>query len=305
MGSFIIHKVVQSKLISANKTLRVRNKLMDLSSPKVMGILNVTPDSFYDGGLYARESSLLKQVEKMVVDGADFIDIGGYSSRPGAEDISIAEEWKRVGPAIQSIKKEFPSVLLSIDTFRSQVAQKAVDEGCDMVNDISAGQLDKEMFKTVAALQVPYVIMHMRGTPQTMTSLAQYENLIKEIIDYFHGILYQLNAFGVKDVLVDPGFGFAKTVDQNFELLSRLEQLHILYKPMVIGLSRKSMVWKTLNTSAEFALNGTTSLNTVALLKGAAILRVHDVKEAKEVIGLFERLKKSRQPASRSSAKGR
>ena len=305
MGSFIIHKVVQSKLISANKTLRVRNKLMDLSSPKVMGILNVTPDSFYDGGLYARESSLLKQVEKMVVDGADFIDIGGYSSRPGAEDISIAEEWKRVGSAIQSIKKEFPSVLLSIDTFRSQVAQKAVDEGCDMVNDISAGQLDKEMFKTVAALQVPYVIMHMRGTPQTMTSLAQYENLIKEIIDYFHGILYQLNAFGVKDVLVDPGFGFAKTVDQNFELLSRLEQLHILYKPMVIGLSRKSMVWKTLNTSAEFALNGTTSLNTVALLKGAAILRVHDVKEAKEVIGLFERLKKSRQPASRSSAKGR
>lgn len=297
--------MVQSKLISANKTLRVRDKLMDLSSPKVMGILNVTPDSFYDGGLYARESSLLKQVEKMVVDGADFIDIGGYSSRPGAEDISIAEEWKRVGPAIQSIKKEFPSVLLSIDTFRSQVAQKAVDEGCDMVNDISAGQLDKEMFKTVAALQVPYVIMHMRGTPQTMTSLAQYENLIKEIIDYFHGILYQLNAFGVKDVLVDPGFGFAKTVDQNFELLSRLEQLHILYKPMVIGLSRKSMVWKTLNTSAEFALNGTTSLNTVALLKGAAILRVHDVKEAKEVIGLFERLKKSRQPASRSSAKGR
>ena len=270
----------------------MRDKLMDLSSPKVMGILNVTPDSFYDGGLYARESSLLKQVEKMVVDGADFIDIGGYSSRPGAEDISIAEEWKRVGPAIQSIKKEFPSVLLSIDTFRSQVAQKAVDEGCDMVNDISAGQLDKEMFKTVAALQVPYVIMHMRGTPQTMTSLAQYENLIKEIIDYFHGILYQLNAFGVKDVLVDPGFGFAKTVDQNFELLSRLEQLHILYKPMVIGLSRKSMVWKTLNTSAEFALNGTTSLNTVALLKGAAILRVHDVKEAKEVIGLFERLKK-------------
>ena len=271
---------------------------MDLSSPKVMSILNVTPDSFYDGGLYVRESSLLKQVEKMVVDGADFIDIGGYSSRPGAEDISIAEEWKRVGPAIQSIKKEFPSVLLSIDTFRSQVAQKAVDEGCDMVNDISAGQLDKEMFKTVAALQVPYVIMHMRGTPQTMTSFAQYENLIKEIIDYFHGILYQLNAFGVKDVLVDPGFGFAKTVDQNFELLSRLEQLHILDKPMVIGLSRKSMVWKTLNTSAEFALNGTTSLNTIALLKGAAILRVHDVKEAKEVIGLFERLKKSRQPAS-------
>ena len=286
---------MQSKLISANKTLKVRDKIISLASPKVMGILNVTPDSFYDGGLYNRESDLLKQVEKMVGDGADFIDIGGYSSRPGAQDISIEEEWKRVGPAIQSVKKEFPSVLLSIDTFRSQIAQQAIGEGGDMINDISAGQLDKDMFRTIATLQVPYVIMHMRGTPQTMTSLAQYENLVKEIIDYFHSILHQLNTLGVKDVLVDPGFGFAKTVDQNFELLSRMEQLHILGKPLVIGLSRKSMVWKTLNTSAEFALNGTTSLNTIALLKGAAILRVHDVNEAKEVIGLFERLKKSRQ----------
>ncbi len=256
-----------------------------------MGILNVTPDSFYDGGLYNRESDLLKQVEKMVGDGADFIDIGGYSSRPGAEDISIEEEWKRVGPAIQSIKKEFPSTLLSIDTFRSQLARQAIGEGCDLVNDISAGQLDKDMFRTIATLQVPYVIMHMRGTPQTMTSLAQYENLIKEIIEFFHAVIYQLTTLGVKDILVDPGFGFAKTVDQNFELLNQLEQLHVLGKPLMIGLSRKSMIWKTLNTSAEFALNGTTSLNTIALLKGASILRVHDVKEAKEIILLLDKMK--------------
>jgi len=284
---------VQSKLISANKTLRVRGKIIDLSTPKVMGILNVTPDSFYDGGLYHRESDLLKQTEKMVQDGADFIDLGGYSSRPHAEDISLQEEWSRVKPAIQSIKREFPSALLSIDTFRSQVARQAIDEGCDMINDISAGQLDKDMFQTVADLRVPYVIMHMRGTPQTMTQLTQYDNLLKEMIDYFHAILYQLNQLGVNDVLIDPGFGFAKTADQNFELLNRLEQFHVLGKPLLIGLSRKSMIWKTLNTTPEFALNGTTSLNTVALLKGAAIVRVHDVKEAKEAIRLLGKMKSS------------
>jgi dihydropteroate synthase len=284
---------MQSKLISANKTLKVRGKIIDLSIPKVMGILNVTPDSFYDGGLYTRESDLLKQVEKMIRDGADFIDIGGYSSRPKAQDISIEEEWNRVKQAIQSIKKEFPSALLSIDTFRSQIAHQAIGEGCDMINDISAGQLDKDMFGIVSDLQVPYVIMHMRGNPQTMTQFANYDNLVGEIIDYFHSILYQLNQLGIKDVLVDPGFGFAKTVDQNFALLNRLEELHVLDKPLLIGLSRKSMIWKTLNTTTEFALNGTTSLNTVALLKGAAILRVHDVKEAKENISLLNKMKQS------------
>ncbi|MEY4930918.1 MAG: dihydropteroate synthase [Bacteroidota bacterium] len=271
----------------------MRGKIIDLTIPKVMGILNVTPDSFYDGGLYHRESDLLRQTEKMLLDGADFIDLGGYSSRPNAEDISVTEEWSRVKPAIQSIKKEFPSALLSIDTFRSQVARPAIGEGCDMINDISAGQLDQEMFQTVADLHVPYVIMHMRGTPQTMTQLTQYDHLIKEVIDYFHQILHQLNQLGVNDVLVDPGFGFAKTIDQNFELLNGLEQFHILDKPMLIGLSRKSMIWKTLNTTPEFALNGTTSLNTVALLKGAAILRVHDVKEAKETIQLLSKMKSS------------
>ncbi len=282
---------MQSKLISANKTLKVRGKIIDLSTPKVMGILNLTPDSFYDGGLYTRESDLLKQAEKMILEGADFIDVGGYSSRPKAEDISKDEEWNRVKPAIQSIKKEFPSVLLSIDTFRSQVAHQAISEGCDVINDISAGQLDKDMFRTVATLQVPYAIMHMRGTPQTMTQFAQYDNVIKEIIDYFHAIIYQLNQHGIKDILIDPGFGFAKTTDQNFELLNQLEQLHALGKPLLIGLSRKSMIWKTLSTTPEFALNGTTSLNTIALVKGASILRVHDVKEAKETIRLSDKMK--------------
>jgi len=285
--------VVQSKLISANKTLRVRGKIIDLTTPKVMGILNVTPDSFYDGGLYNRESELIKQAEKMIHDGADFIDIGGYSSRPGAQDISPEEEWRRVKPAIQSIKKEFPSALLSIDTFRSQIANRAINEGCDIVNDISAGQLDADMFSTVASLQVPYVIMHMRGTPQTMKQLVNYENLLADIIDYFHRIIYQVNQAGIKDVIIDPGFGFAKTSDQNYELLNKLEQLHVLGKPLLAGLSRKSMIWKTLNTSPEFAINGTISLNTVAILKGATILRVHDVKEAKETIKLMEKLKQS------------
>lgn len=287
--------MVQSKLISANKTLKVRGKIIDLSTPKVMGILNVTPDSFYDGGLHMRESDLLKHVEKMIHDGADFIDIGGYSSRPGAEHISPDEEWARVKPAIQAIKKEFPSALLSIDTFRSQIAHQAIGDGCDLINDISAGQLDSTMFQTVSVLQVPYVIMHLRGTPQTMTHFAQYDHVVQEIITYFHSIVYQLNQHGIKDVLVDPGFGFAKTVDQNFELLNQLEQLHVLGKPLLIGLSRKSMVWKTLGTAPEFALNGTTSLNTVALLKGASILRVHDVKEAKETIHLLAKMKQSGQ----------
>lgn len=281
---------MQSKLISANKTLRIRGKIIDLSIPKIMGILNVTPDSFYDGGFYTNEHDILTQAEKIIREGADFLDIGGYSSRPGSQDITPEEEWNRVQRAIKSIKKEFPHIILSVDTFRATVAHQAIIEGCDMVNDISAGQLDKDMFKTVAALQVPYVVMHMRGTPQTMSPLTTYDNLIKEIIDYFHVLLFQLNQQGIKDVLVDPGFGFAKTVDQNFELLNALEQLHILGKPMLIGLSRKSMIWKTLNTTPEYSLNGTTVLNTIGLLKGASLLRVHDVKEAKETICLLSKM---------------
>jgi dihydropteroate synthase len=255
-----------------------------------MGILNITPDSFFDGGRYNQITDTLKQCEKMIAEGADFIDVGAYSSRPGAEDIPEEEEWMRLKPAIESIKKEFPHALLSVDTFRSPIARMAVEQGVDIINDISGGQADTEMFKTIAKLKVPYVIMHMRGTPQTMTHLTSYDNLLKEIINYFHATLYTLTQLGITDVIIDPGFGFAKTVDQNFELLSNLNLLHILDKPLLVGLSRKSMIWRTLLTTPEQAANGTTVLNTIALTKGVSILRVHDVKEAKEIITLFNKL---------------
>lgn len=251
-----------------------------------MGILNVTPDSFYDGSRYNQGSTFLLQVEKMIHEGADFIDVGGYSSRPGAVNITEEEELTRVVPVIQAIKKEFPTVILSIDTFRSQIANVAVNEGAELVNDISAGQLDPKMFETVAALQVPYIAMHMRGTPQTMNQLTQYENLVKEVLDYFHQKIHELIAAGVKDVIIDPGFGFAKTVTQNFELLKNLNQFQVLERPLLVGLSRKSMIWRTLEITPDDSLNGTSVLNTIALIKGASILRVHDVKEAREVITL-------------------
>jgi dihydropteroate synthase len=290
VGGFFIHKAVQNKLFSGNKILRFGTGCMDLSQPKVMGILNVTPDSFYASSRALTASAILKHTEKMASEGADFIDIGGYSSRPGADDIPEEEEWNRVLPAIQSIRKEFPRLILSIDTFRSSIARKAIHEGCDMINDISAGQRDSKMFQLAADLRVPYVAMHMRGTPQTMTQLTGYDNLMKEVIDYFHRVIHDLTQAGVSDVLIDPGFGFAKTVDQNFELLKHLDQLHILEKPLLVGLSRKSMIWRTLQTNPHEALNGTAVLHTLALLKGASILRVHDVKEAREVITLVNRM---------------
>jgi dihydropteroate synthase len=281
---------VQSKLFSTNKTLNLQGKLLDISLPKVMGILNVTPDSFYGGSRFAEPLAILKQVEKMITEGADFIDVGGYSSRPNATDVSEQEELERILPAIQSIQKEFPNIIISIDTFRSEVAKQAVLNGASMINDISSGELDIKMLETVATLKVPYIAMHLRGTPQTMNQLATYENLVKDITDYFHKKINQLHNLGIKDVIIDPGFGFAKTVEQNFELLNHLDYLQILGKPMLVGLSRKSMIWRTLNTSADHALNGTTALNTVALLKGASILRVHDVKEANETIKLLSAL---------------
>lgn len=271
-----------------NKTLLVKGKLIDLSEPKVMGILNITPDSFYDGGKFAEETKILKQVEKMLEEGATFIDIGGCSTRPGAKDISEEEEKKRVLPAIEAILINFPQIIISVDTFRSSIAKIAVEAGAAMVNDISGGSLDKKMPEVVASLQVPYILMHMQGTPQTMASLANYENLLKEMIDYFHQKINVFQALGVKDIIIDPGFGFAKTIDHNFELLRKLEYLRILEKPMLVGLSRKSTIWKSLAIKPEEALNGTTSLNTVALLKGASILRVHDVKEAVEVVKLIK-----------------
>lgn len=277
---------MSNELFTTNKTLNCRGELIDLSQPKVMGIINVTPNSFYAGSRQIDLRSILKQAEKMLAEGATFLDVGGYSSRPGAEDVSLEEESQRVLPAIQAVIKEFPRAFVSVDTFRSSIAQQAVDVGACMVNDISGGELDNQMFSTIAELQVPYVLMHMRGTPQTMTQHTDYEDLIKDIMDYFHPKVYQLRLMGVKDCMVDVGFGFSKTVEQNFTLLNALDYFKMLEKPLLVGLSRKSMIWRTLKTDAEHALNGTTTLHTIALIKGASILRVHDVKEAVETIEL-------------------
>ncbi len=274
------------KYFKTNKTILVKEKIIDLSQPKVMGILNITPDSFFDGGKFIEETQILKQVEKMLNEGATFIDIGGYSSRPGAKDISEEEEKSRVLPAIIAVQKSFPDCIISIDTFRSSIAKLAVEAGAGLINDISGGSLDNKMPEMVATLQVPYVLMHMKGTPQSMTTQATYENLLKEMINYFHQKINAFQKLGIKDIIIDPGFGFAKNSDQNFELLSKLDWIKILEKPILVGLSRKSMIWKSLTIQPHEALNGTTSLHTIALLKGAGILRVHDVKEAVEVVKL-------------------
>jgi len=264
---------------------------MDLGVPKVMGVLNVTPDSFYDGGRYVSEKDILVHAEKMLHEGADIIDIGGYSTRPGAVEIDLKTEMERVLMAVRPILRNFPGCVLSVDTFNSSVAKAAVDEGASIINDVSGGSLDPAMFKIVGDLGTPYILMHMKGDPRTMTRLTQYENLIQELIDYFQQKIFTLTQLGVKDILIDPGFGFAKTREQNFELLNQFEALSILGKPIVAGLSRKSMIWKTLHIKPDQALNGTSSLNAIALLKGASLLRVHDVKEAREVIRLIAELK--------------
>ena len=281
---------MQNNVFYTNKTLNVRGKVLDLSTPRVMGILNVTPDSFYDGGKFTEAKSILNQAQRMLDEGADIIDVGGYSSRPGALEVTVEEEAERVLSAIQPILKRFPDTILSIDTFRSSIAKKAVEAGAAIINDISGGEQDDDMFQTVASLNVPYILMHMQGTPQTMTKLTEYENFMKDITDYFHKKIYRLHQLGVKDIVIDPGFGFAKTVEQNFELLHHLDYLKIMGLPILAGLSRKSMIWRTLNQAPEEALTGTIALNTAALLKGASILRVHDVKEAVACIKLISRL---------------
>ncbi|WP_410004553.1 dihydropteroate synthase [Aequorivita nionensis] len=273
------------------QTLNCRGNLIDLSIPKVMGIINVTPDSFYDGGITFSEKEMLKQTEKMLSEGATFLDVGGYSTRPGAEDISDTEEIRRVLEAIENILKRFPEALISIDTFRSEVAKKAVEAGAAIVNDVSGGTLDAEMYNTVAKLKVPYILMHMRGTPKTMAKLTDYKNVTIEVLKDLAEKIALAHASGINDIIADPGFGFAKTREQSFELLNNLQLFQNLKVPILAGVSRKSMIYKTLETSAENALNGTTSLNTIALLKGASILRVHDVKEAVECVKLFENLK--------------
>ena len=272
-------------------TIKLKESLLDLSSPMIMGILNVTPDSFYDGGFYDNQKKVLNQVEKMINDGASIIDIGGYSSRPGADNISPEVELARVLPIVKLIKERFSKILISIDTFRSVVAKECVENGADIINDISGGSLDSKMFETVAKLNVPYIIMHMRGNPSNMMDKTDYENIIEEIDNYFSKKIELAKSFGINDIIIDPGFGFAKTTKQNFDILKNLTSLKKLDKPLLVGVSRKSMIYKTLNVSPIDSLNGSTVLHTISLLKGANIIRVHDVKEANECIRLVTELK--------------
>ena len=271
-------------------TINCKGQLVDLSSPKVMGILNVTPDSFFDGGKYKDENSILNQVDTMINEGATFIDIGGYSSRPGADFVSEAEELNRVVPIVELILKQFPETLISIDTFRSEVAEQSISAGAALINDISAGKLDVNMLPTIGKLAVPYIMMHMKGNPKTMQQLTTYDDLVKDVIAYFAERISKAHAEKINDIIIDPGFGFAKTRKQNFQLLNDFELLQMLDKPILAGVSRKSMIYKTLNTTSDQALNGTTALHMVALQKGAKILRVHDVKEATECVTLFNQL---------------
>lgn len=273
------------------KTLNINGHLFDLSTPMVMGILNATPDSFYDKSrIGSNKKSLLTAINKMVADGVDIIDIGGYSTRPGADDISIAEEIKRVLPVIKLVKGLYPQIPISIDTFRSEVAEAAVSEGADIVNDISGGTLDKKMPLTVASLRVPYILMHNRGTPKGMQTQVIYQNVVTDVLTELQQRVLLFEEKGVRDIIVDVGFGFAKSTDHNFELLNSLEFFQNLNRPLLIGVSRKSMIYKTLKNSPQDALNGTTALHMFALTKGANLLRVHDVKEATEAVILFEKI---------------
>ena len=272
-------------------TLNCRGHLLDLSEPVVMGILNTTPDSFFDGGRFVDEEAVVARVRKMLAEGAVVIDVGGVSTRPGAAEVSEREELQRVIPVVASVKKHFPDAVVSIDTWRSKVAQEAVGAGAAIVNDISAGRFDPRLFETVAALDVPYILMHMQGTPQTMQQNPRYENVVNEVLDFFIEKLEKLRRLGIKDIVLDPGFGFGKTVEHNFHLLKNLAVFeHVLNLPVLAGISRKSMICKVLKVNPEHALNGTTALHVEALRQGARILRVHDVKEAAEVIALWKAL---------------
>lgn len=274
-------------------TINLNGNLMDLSTPKIMGILNVTPDSFYDGGMFDSNKKILDHVEKMLTDGADIIDVGGYSSRPGAKEVKLKDEIKRVVPTIELIKKEFNETTISVDTFRSEVALQAVNSGASIINDISGGDLDPNMFNCVAKLNVPYIIMHMQGNPKNMQNNPLYENIIVEIIENLSKKVFKATEAGVIDVIIDPGFGFGKTIEHNYKILSELSFFKELDCPILVGLSRKSMIYSVLEEKPENVLNGTTCLNTVSILNGANILRVHDVKEAKEVVKLTNFLNKN------------
>ncbi|MGB5388474.1 MAG: dihydropteroate synthase [Eudoraea sp.] len=269
-------------------TINCKGRLIDLKKPKVMGILNVTPDSFYDGGKYKDEVSVLKQAEKILDEGATFVDLGAYSSRPGATHISEEEELSRILPIVDLLINAFPDIYLSIDTFRSNVARRCLENGATMINDISAGNLDHNMMQIISDFKVPYIMMHMKGTPQNMAKQTNYNKLIEDVLYYLSEKVALAKSFGINDIILDPGFGFAKTPSQSFSLLQNLNLFKTFELPILVGLSRKSMIYKTLGITADQALNGTTALNTFALIKGANILRVHDVKEAVECIELIQ-----------------
>lgn len=272
------------------KTLNIAGKLLDLSTPQVMGILNVTPDSFFSGSRVLQIEDAYKKADKMLSEGASMLDIGGHSTRPGADAVSEEEELNRVLPVVEMLRKRFSEAIISIDTFRASVARKSIEAGAHIINDIAGGNLDPLMFETVAELNVPYILMHSRGTPQTMKELNQYDDLVTDVLRELQAKIYQLRQLGVKDIVADMGFGFAKNADQNYVLLRELRAFEALNVPLLVGVSRKSMIWRKLEITPDQSLNGTTVLNTVALLNGANILRVHDVKEAAEVIKLLRLL---------------
>ena len=277
------------------KSINLNGRLLSLKSPVIMGILNVTPDSFYAGSRQADEAAVAQRIETILAEGGAIVDIGGYSSRPDAAEVTEEEEWQRIKPALKRMQRDFPEVPVSVDTFRSAIARRAVEEyGTAMINDISGGMLDARMFETIALLQVPYILMHMRGTPQTMQQHTDYDDLMEDIMLYFAQKVRALRQLGVNDVILDPGFGFAKTLEQNYELMRSLSEFSIHFEtPLLVGISRKSMIYKLLNATPEDSLNGTTVLNTYALLNGADILRVHDVKAATETIEIVKRLMQS------------
>jgi dihydropteroate synthase len=283
--------VAKDTFFHKKTTLNAGGKLIDLSSPKVMGVINLTPDSFYADSRKQGIDNVLALSEKMLAEGATFLDLGAYSSRPGAEDISVQQEMDRLLPAVQAIVAKLPDAILSIDTFRSQVAEAAIKAGAHIINDISGGELDDDMFAAVARLQVPYILMHMKGNPQNMVQQATYENVFDEVFDYFTNKYHQLKQLGVKDVIIDPGFGFAKRSEHSYELMRRLQEFNRLQLPILVGVSRKRMIYNLLGNTADEALNGTTALNAIALTKGANILRVHDVKEAVEAVRIWEMCK--------------
>jgi dihydropteroate synthase len=285
-----LHLSAKDNFFYPRQWLNLGGKLLDVSSPKIMGIINLTPDSFHAASRQTTAQDALAQAQKMVAEGADILDLGACSTRPGAPLISTKEEWQRLGPALATIRKNLPNVVISVDTFTSEIAKNAVAEGAQIINDISAGSLDAQLFETIAELNVPYILMHMQGTPQTMQQNPTYSNVVAEVMTFFSEKLALLRALGVNDVLLDPGFGFGKNLQHNFELLKQLRDFKLFELPILAGVSRKSMINKALGTSPENALNGTTALHAFALERGANILRVHDVAEAKQVVTLHHHL---------------